>query len=59
MVGRIAEIEGWTVAGDSCDEVRRPVADGSRSHLPVDRGEDFDEQRFAEVTVEHYVHAPA
>ena len=56
------DIEGWTVAGDSYDEVRRLVEDGvtfALASTAEDRGEDFDEERFDRVTVEHYVPAPA
>lgn len=56
------DIEGWTVVGESYDEARRLVADGvtfALASAAEDRGEDFDEQRFADVNVEHYVPAPA
>lgn len=55
------EIEGWTVAGDSYEEVRRLVDDGVAFALAgaaEDRGETFDESRFATVPVEHFVPAP-
>ena len=56
------DVEGWTVAGESYDEVRQLVADGVTFALAAaaeERGEGFDESRFAEVTIEHYVPAPA
>jgi predicted RNase H-like HicB family nuclease len=56
------EIEGWTVAGDSYEEVRRLVEDGVTFALAAQaesRGEGFDESRFLSATVEHYLPAPA
>ena len=56
------EIDGWTVAGESYDEVRQLVEDGVSFALASaveDRGESFDEARFADLTLEHYVPAPA
>ena len=50
------EIEGWTVAGDSYEEVRQLVDDGvtfALASAAEDRGEGFDETRFADVAVEH------
>jgi hypothetical protein len=48
------------VAGESFEEVRELVEDGV-SFAPAsaadDRGEAFDETRFANVRVEHYVRA--
>jgi predicted RNase H-like HicB family nuclease len=56
------EIEGWTVAGESYEEVRGLAEEGvpfALASAAEDRGEGFDESRFAAVTVEHYVPAPA
>lgn len=56
------DIAGWTVAGETFEEVRALVEDGvafALASAAEDRGEDFDEDRFADVTVEHYVPAPA
>jgi predicted RNase H-like HicB family nuclease len=56
------DIAGWTVAGDSYDEVRQLAEDGVPFALAAaaeSDGEEFDESRFSEVTVEHYVPAPA
>jgi predicted RNase H-like HicB family nuclease len=56
------DIDGWTVAGDSYDEVRHLVIDGITFALAgaaEERGDAFDEARFAGVTIEHYVPAPA
>ena len=56
------DIDAWTVAGDSYEEVRGLVDDGITFALACaadERGERFDEERFAAVAVEHYVPAPA
>lgn len=56
------EIPSWTVAGESYDEVRELVVDGVSFALASEaeeRGETFDETRFAEVVLEHFVPAPA
>jgi predicted RNase H-like HicB family nuclease len=56
------DIDGWTVAGETFEQLRALVEDGVRFALASaadERGEDFDEDRFAGVTVEHYVPAPA
>ena len=56
------DIDGWTVAGGNFDEVRALVVDGVSFALAADaedRGEGFDEARFADVTLEHFVPAPA
>jgi predicted RNase H-like HicB family nuclease len=56
------DIAGWTVAGDTYDEVRDLVSDGvtfALASAAKERGESFDEARFADVNVEHYVPAPA
>ena len=56
------DIDGWSVAGESYEEVRRLAEDGVPFALATaaeDRGEGFDEARHASVNVEHYVPAPA
>lgn len=55
------DIEGWTVAGETYDEVRALVEEGVAFALACsaeERGNAFDESRFAAVVVEHYVRAP-
>jgi hypothetical protein len=61
MVGESPDIEGWTVAADSCDEVRQLVADGVTVEVASaveDRGDAFEEQIFADA-VEHHIPGPA
>jgi predicted RNase H-like HicB family nuclease len=56
------DIDGWSVAGESYDEFRRPAEDGvsfALSSAAEDRGEAFDDDEFASVRIEHYVPAPA
>ena len=56
------DIAGWTVAGDSYEAVRQLVEDGVAFGLATaaeDRGDEFDETRFASVAIEHFVPAPA
>jgi predicted RNase H-like HicB family nuclease len=56
------DIERWTVAGATYDEVRALVDEGVPFALACaaeERGETYDEGRFVDVTVEHYVPAPA
>ena len=56
------EVNGWSVAGQTYEEVRRIADDGLRFALASaaeDRGEAFNEQRFVSMDVEHYVPAPA
>jgi predicted RNase H-like HicB family nuclease len=56
------DIAGWSVAGETYDEVRRLAADGvsfALASAAEDCGEVFDEERFGSVTVEHYMPAPA
>jgi predicted RNase H-like HicB family nuclease len=56
------DIEGWTVAGESFEQVRQLVEDGvsfALASAAEDRGESFDEACFADTKVEHYVPAPA
>jgi len=56
------DIHGWTVTGETYDEVRRLAEDGASFALASaaeDRGESFDEVRFAGLNLEHYVPAPA
>lgn len=55
------DIDGWTVAGETFEQVRELVGDGVSFALASgaeDRGEEFDEARFAEVMLEHFVPAP-
>jgi predicted RNase H-like HicB family nuclease len=52
------DIDGWSVTGESYEEVRRLVDDGVAFALATaaeDRGEAFDEAQFAFVTLEHCV----
>ena len=56
------EIDGWSVAGDTYEEVRQLAEDGvpfALASAAEDQGERFDEQRYAAVSVEHYVPASA
>ena len=56
------DIDGWSVAGESYDEVRQLAENGvsfALASAAEERGEAFDEERFAAVIVEHYVPAPA
>lgn len=54
------DISGWSVAGETYKEVRRLAEDGVSFALAgpaEDRGEEFDERRFADVAIEHYIPA--
>lgn len=56
------DIDGWSVAGETYEEARQLAEDGvsfALASAAEDRGEVFDEERFASVSVEHYVPAPA
>lgn len=56
------DIDGWTVAGDTFEQVRELVDDGVRFTLAAaaeENGEGFDEGRFTDLAIEHYVPAPA
>jgi predicted RNase H-like HicB family nuclease len=56
------DISGWTVAGETYEQVRELVEDGASFALASaaeDRGDEFDESQFADVALEHYVPAPA
>ena len=56
------DIDGWTIAGETFEQLRALVEDGvpfALASAAEDRGEDFDESSFAGVTVEHYVPAQA
>ena len=56
------DIGGWSVAGETYEDVRRLAEDGvsfALASAAEDRGETFDEERFSSVSVEHYVPAPA
>ena len=49
------DIDGWSVAGDSYEEVCQLAEDGvsfALASAAEDRGEVFDEERFASVSVE-------
>ena len=55
------DLEGWTVAGLTYDEVRELAADGvsfAVASAAEDRGEVFCELRFISVRAEHYLPAP-
>ena len=50
------DIDGWSVAGETCEEVRQLAEAGVSFALAgaaEDRGERFDEERFAGVDLEH------
>jgi predicted RNase H-like HicB family nuclease len=56
------DIDGWSVTGQGYEEVRRLVEDGvlfALASTAEHRCELFDEERFAPVSIEHYVPAPA
>jgi len=56
------DITGWTIAGETFEQVRELAEEGASFALAgaaEDRGETFDEARFADVSLEHYVPAPA
>ncbi len=56
------DVDGWTAAGETFERVRALVDDGvafALASAAEDRGEGFDKARFAGVTVEHCVPAPA
>jgi predicted RNase H-like HicB family nuclease len=56
------DIDGWTVAGETFEQVRALVEDGvtfALASAAEERGDKFDEERFADVNVEHYVPASA
>lgn len=55
------DVDGWTVAGDTFEQVRELADDGVRFALAAaaeDRGETFDEDGLRHVAIEHYVPAP-
>ena len=55
------DIDGWSVAAEAYEEVRRLAEDGisfALASAAEDRGHAFDEHRFASVSTEHYVRAP-
>ena len=55
------EIDGWTVAGETYEQVRELVGEGitfALASAAEDRSEGFDEARFASIAVEHYIPAP-
>ena len=56
------DIEGWTVAGETYKQVKGLVEDRVSFALAAaaeDRGESFDDSRFARIALEHYVPASA
>ena len=56
------DIDGWSVAGETYEQVRALAEDGvsfALASAAEDRGEMFDEEHFVSVNVEHYVPAPA
>ena len=56
------DVVGWSGAGETYEEVRRLAEEGvpfALASAAEDRGEGFDEERFASLDVEHYVPAPA
>jgi predicted RNase H-like HicB family nuclease len=56
------DINGWSVTGETYEEVRRLAEDGVSFALATaaeDRGAAFNEEEFASVSIEHYVPAPA
>jgi len=56
------DIDGWSVASETYEEVRQLVEDGvtfALASAAEDRGEAFDEEQFAGMELEHYVPAPA
>jgi predicted RNase H-like HicB family nuclease len=56
------DIDGWSVAGESYENVRRLVEDGvsfALASAAEHRGETFDDGHFTSVSIEHYVPAPA
>ena len=56
------DIDGWSMFGASFEEVRELAIDGVSFALACeadDRGEGFDEDRYAGVTIEHFVLDPA
>ena len=55
------DIDGWTVAGETYAEVRQFAEEGVSFALAgaaEDRGEAFDEGRFASLQIEHFVPPP-
>ena len=52
------DLDGWTVAGDTFEQVHELVDDGVRFALASD-AEGFDEDSFRDVAIEHYMPAPA
>jgi predicted RNase H-like HicB family nuclease len=56
------DLDGWSVAGETYDEVRRLAGDGIRfalASVAEDRGDVFDEADFESVKVEHDLALPA
>jgi predicted RNase H-like HicB family nuclease len=56
------DVDGWSVAGETYEEVRQMAANGvtfALASAAEDRGETYDEERYASVKLEHYIPAPA
>jgi predicted RNase H-like HicB family nuclease len=56
------DIVGWSIAGESYEEVRRLAEDSvsfALASAAEDGGDAFDGEEFASVSIEHYVPAPA
>jgi predicted RNase H-like HicB family nuclease len=55
------DIDGWSVTGESYEDARGLADDGvsfALASAAAERGEAFDEEQFASVSIEHYVPAP-
>jgi len=55
------DIDGWSAAAETYDEVRRLAEDGipfALASAAEEGGEVFDEERFASMKLEHYLPAP-
>jgi hypothetical protein len=56
------DIDRWTMAAPTYDDVRQLAEDGAPFALASageNRGDEFDEARFANIELEHFVPAPA
>jgi predicted RNase H-like HicB family nuclease len=56
------DIKGWSVAGETYEDVRQLAEDGATFALASaadERGELFDEERYAGVALEHHIPGPA
>jgi hypothetical protein len=57
-----ADIERWMVAAPTYDDVRQLAEDGAAfalANAAENRGVEFEEARFANIELEHFVPAPA